>query len=79
VHQLFGFTGALLAGFRLATPNNGCQLQLQTPTGTVLTTVNVPNTGGWQNWFTFAAMVKPPAGSQILKVVNSDTSMWNFN
>ncbi|MDB5052145.1 MAG: carbohydrate-binding protein, partial [Bacilli bacterium] len=40
--------GTYTVGFRVASINSTGQLQLKNGAGTVLTTVNVPNTGGWQ-------------------------------
>lgn len=66
-------------GFRIATPNTGCALQLRTAAGAVLTTVNIPVTGGWQTWQTVTATVTLPAGNQTLQVISSGTALWNFN
>jgi hypothetical protein len=43
-------SGTYTVGFRVASINPASQLQLRNAAGTVLTTVNVPNTGGWQTW-----------------------------
>jgi hypothetical protein len=40
--------------------------------------VNIPATGGWQNWTTVTASVTLPAGQQIL-TLNQDTGGWNIN
>ncbi|MBW8002377.1 MAG: carbohydrate-binding protein [Planctomycetes bacterium] len=40
--------------------------------------VNVPVTGGWQNWVTVSATATLPAGSQIMKFV-SGTNGYNIN
>lgn len=39
--------------------------------------VNVPATGGWQNWTTVTASVTLPAGQQIL-VLDQDSGGWNI-
>jgi uncharacterized protein involved in high-affinity Fe2+ transport len=47
--------------------------------GTNLTgSVNVPESGGWQNWTTVTAKVTLPAGTQIL-TLDQDTPGWNFD
>jgi hypothetical protein len=68
--------------FRVATPNSSSpQLQLQNSAGSILATLNIPNTGGWQNWQDISATVSLPAGTQTLKVVSTGGtySGWNFN
>ena len=66
-------------GFRLATPNTGCALQLRTLSGTVLATLTIPSTGGWETWQTFTTTATLPAGNQTLVVLNTGTAMWNIN
>ena len=56
----------------------GSQFQVRNSNGTVLATVIVPNTGGWQNWQTVTANVALAAGVQTIRV-HSVTSGWNFN
>ncbi|MFF2483324.1 chitobiase/beta-hexosaminidase C-terminal domain-containing protein [Paenibacillus sp. NPDC058071] len=70
-------TGTYNVELRVASPYENTQLQLQT-SGTVLATVNVPNTGGFQNWQTVAASVNLTAGSQTLRVY-AVTNGWNFS
>jgi beta-glucosidase-like glycosyl hydrolase len=71
-------TGAYTVDFRVASPYANTQLQLKKGT-TVLATVTVPNTGGFQAWTTVsAANVNLTAGSQTLRV-NAVTNGWNFN
>ena len=62
---------------RVASPV-GSQLEVRSSNGTVLATVSVPNTGGWQNWRTVTANVTLAAGVQTIRV-HSVTSGWNFN
>jgi hypothetical protein len=71
--------GAYTAGFRVATPNTGGNLQLKTSTGTVLATVGLPSTGNYQAWQTVSANVTLPAGVQTLRVYISGAPQWNFN
>jgi Carbohydrate binding module (family 6)/Ricin-type beta-trefoil lectin domain-like/Right handed beta helix region len=40
--------------------------------------VDIPATGGWQNWTTVTASVTLPAGQQVL-TLNQDTGGWNIN
>jgi beta-glucosidase-like glycosyl hydrolase len=70
-------TGSYTVDFRLSSPYAGTQLQLLKGT-TALTTVTVPNTGGWQTWQTVTATVNLTAGSQTLRV-NAVTNGWNLN
>jgi beta-glucosidase len=60
---------------RLAAPSTGGQLRIRL-NGTVLDTINVPNTGGWQAWQTVTLPNVPlqgAIGSQVLRleVLNS--------
>ncbi len=70
-------TGSYSASFRVSSPYANTQLQLRRGT-TVLATVTVPNTGGWQAWATASANVNLTAGSQTLRV-HAATNGWNFN
>ncbi|QGR00327.1 carbohydrate-binding protein [Paenibacillus psychroresistens] len=70
--------GTYTVGFRVASPNTGSQLQLRNYAGTVLTTVTVPNTVGWQTWTTVNANVTLTAGTQTLRVYVSNTG-FNIN
>lgn len=68
--------GNYTIGFRVATPGNNAQFQLLNQSGTVLTTINIPNTGGFQQWQTVTATVNLPKGIQTLRLV-STAPMWN--
>ncbi|WP_321575633.1 beta-1,3-glucanase family protein [Paenibacillus guangzhouensis] len=63
--------GNYTVGFRIASPNATGQLQLKNASGQVLTTANIPNTGGWQSWQTVNASVNLPAGNQTLRLYAS--------
>jgi hypothetical protein len=63
---------------RVASPNASQQLQLRTSSGTVLAALNVPNTGGWQNWTTVSATVSLTAGAQTLRLYAASTG-FNIN
>jgi hypothetical protein len=69
--------GAYTLQLRVATPYTGGQLAFSRG-GTALATVNVPNTGGWQNWTTVSATVNLQAGQQDLDI-NVRTGGWNIN
>jgi hypothetical protein len=73
-------TGTYTVNFRVATMNTGPQFQLRKPDGTVLATINVPNTGGWQNWQTVSAQVALTQGTQHLQIFTSNAAGgWNIN
>jgi len=69
--------GTYTAEFRVSSPYEGTQLQL-VKGAAVLTTITVPNTGGWQNWQTATASVNLNAGSQTLRIY-APTNGWNIN
>jgi len=65
---------------RVASPNGVTDgLHIANLAGANLTgNINVPNTGGWQNWATVTATVTLPAGTQTL-VVDQDNGGWNLH
>jgi hypothetical protein len=71
--------GTYRIDLRVATPHSGQQLALANAvTGEVLSTVTLPNTGGWQNWGTASATLDLPAGAIELKVI-ARTAGFNLN
>jgi hypothetical protein len=71
--------GTYTVAFRLSTELPGGVLQLRNTSGTVLTTVNVPNTGNWQIWETVSASVSLPAGAQTLQLYDVGAVSWDIN
>ena len=74
-------TGSYTVSLRLAAPAAGGQLQIRTSSGTVLATVNVPNTGGWQSWQTVTTTLNLNQGAQTLRIVSTSPQYkgWNIN
>ena len=72
--------GTYAVNLRLASPNGVTDgLHIANLAGTNLSgNINVPATGGWQNWTTVTATVTLPAGTQTL-VVDQDNGGWNFH
>jgi len=74
--------GTYTVSFRIAAPNAVTDaFHLSNSSGTNLSgNVNLPATGGYQNWATVTANVTLPAGQQIL-TLNQDTGggIWNIN
>ena len=64
---------------RVATPYTGQTLQVKNSGGTVLATVNLPQTGGWQTWATAVSQLNLPAGTQTIRIQSTSTAGWNFN
>jgi hypothetical protein len=72
--------GMYTINFRVATMFNGPQFQLRNANGSVLATVNVPNTGWFQTWQTVSVQVSLPAGQQTLRIVTTNAAGgWNIN
>jgi hypothetical protein len=71
--------GLYTMSFRVASPYSGATLQVLDASGKSLTTVNVPNTGGFQNWTTVGATVTLPAGNQKLRIYNNGPTGYNIN
>lgn len=64
--------GQYEVAFRISSPNESKRLQVENAWGDVLADVQVPNTGGWDNWQTVTASMTLPAGSQSLRIVTAD-------
>jgi hypothetical protein len=72
--------GTYTVNFRVASMFTGAQFQLRNSSGTVLSTVTVPNTGSFQSWATVPAQVSLPQGSQTLRIVTTNAAGgWNLN
>jgi hypothetical protein len=71
--------GTYTVSFRVASPNGVTDaLHIANSAGTSLSgAVNVPDTGGWQDWATVTASVTLPAGRQTL-TVDQDNGGWNL-
>ncbi len=72
-------SGTYAVQLRVASAQSGASFALENSSGTVYTTVSVPNTGGWQTWTTINATVQLPAGTQTLKLASLNASAWNIN
>jgi endoglucanase len=72
-------SGAYTVNLRIATPNNGAQFQIKSANGTVLATVNVPNTGAYQTWQTTSTTINLTAGQQTIRLQSSAQPGWNIN
>lgn len=72
-------TGTFLLRLRVASPSAGGQLQVRRSDGTVLSTVNIPNTTGWQTWQTVNTTINLSAGNQTLRIASTSTQGWNIN
>jgi hypothetical protein len=71
--------GTYTLRLRMATPASGGQLKVKRADGTVLATISVPNTGGWQTWQTTSASLTLAAGPQNIRLESSATVGWNIN
>lgn len=71
--------GSFQIRFRIAAPAAGGQLQVRRSDGTVLSTVNIPGTGGWQTWQTVSTTVNLSAGNQTIRIASTTTQGWNLN
>jgi Predicted peptidase len=71
-------SGSYTFSVRIASPYPGNQLQLRKSDGTVLGTINIPVTDGWQIYTTSSVPVTLTAGAQTLRIVSTNGA-WNFN
>jgi dienelactone hydrolase len=69
--------GTYSVNLRVASPSGG-QLQIKSSNGSVLGTVNIPNTGGWQNWQTVSANISLSAGTQSVRIYSSSSAACNI-
>jgi hypothetical protein len=60
--------GSYTLGFRVASAGTGGQMQLRNSGGSVLATVTIPGTGGWQTWTTVNTTASLSAGTQTLRL-----------
>ena len=72
--------GTYTVSLRVASPSGVTDgLHIANLAGTNLSgDINVPDTGGWQDWATVTATVSLPAGTQTL-VVDQDNGGWNLH
>ena len=62
-------TGSYNINFRVATRNNGASMQLRV-NGNNVATVNIGNTGNWQNWTTSSRNINLSAGVQTIRMTS---------
>ncbi|PUA29050.1 MAG: endoglucanase [Cellvibrio sp. 79] len=71
--------GTYKVSYRVAAAAGGGQIQLEKAGGSpVYSNINVPGTGGWQNWQTISHNVVLPAGEQLL-ALSAITGGFNVN
>ncbi|WP_162037863.1 carbohydrate-binding protein [Chengkuizengella sediminis] len=82
-HNVNFESGAESVDIRVATEAEGGKIEfrLGSATGELISTVEVPNTGGWQSWITNTATVSNVEGVHDLYVVfkNENGGIGNFN
>jgi hypothetical protein len=73
--------GASACTVRAATPNNACsvELRLDSPSGILVGTVSIGNTGGWDTYSDFTATVTGATGSHDLYLVFKGGSGYLMN
>jgi endoglucanase len=72
-------TGSYLFEYRVASPNSTGILSQDLNSGAIqLGTINVPNTGGWQNWQTISRTVTLNAGTYDFGIF-AKAGGWNIN
>ncbi|WPB80896.1 carbohydrate-binding protein [Archangium violaceum] len=75
----FPATGSYKIEYRVASQSGGGKLSLDLNAGaTVLGTVDIPSTGGWQNWTTVTHTVSVTAGTYNVGIY-AQAGGWNFN
>jgi hypothetical protein len=74
-----GSSGSYKLNLRIATPYSGAQLVVKNKSGIILSTVNLPATGGFQKWQTVSVPVNLIEGADTLRIESSSTAGWNIN
>lgn len=73
-------SGTFSVKFRVASgTSTGSQFQVKSSSGTVLATVTVPATGGYQSWKDVTASVNLVSGTQTLRLQSTKSARWNIN
>jgi hypothetical protein len=70
--------GVYTINFRVANSWGNGNIQFKNTAGVVLGTVDVPQTGGWQNYITLRTTVNLEAGSQVFRIY-ANRGAFNFN
>jgi endoglucanase len=71
--------GRQTASFRIATPYDNASFQVLDNNANVLATVNVPNTGGFQNWQTVQTSLNLPQGVDTVWIMSTSWDIWNIH
>ncbi|WP_375417135.1 carbohydrate-binding protein [uncultured Hymenobacter sp.] len=71
--------GTYKVDFRVASAVGNARLELRNSAGTVLGSISVGNTGGWQSWQTLSVNVSLPAGAQTLRLFAAASTGCNVN
>ncbi|MGZ3991420.1 MAG: PKD domain-containing protein [Flavisolibacter sp.] len=71
--------GSYKINMRIASAQDGAQFQFKKQDGTVIKTINVPNTGGWQTWQTISDTLSLSDGLQTIRLQSTAVSNWNIN
>jgi hypothetical protein len=71
--------GTYTLKFRVASPGSGGKIAVKKADGTVIATVTVPNTGGWQTWQTVSIPITLSTGTQTLRLESAAVNGWNIN
>jgi predicted esterase len=64
---------------RVAAFYSGAQLQIKNQDSTVIATVDIPQTFGWQNWRTLSVDIPLAAGKQNIRIQSSSATNYNIN
>lgn len=72
-------SGIYTIEYRIASPNNGGKLMLEANNGeTVLSSIDINNTGGWQDWRTLSQPIELTAGTYDFRL-HAISGGWNIN
>jgi poly(3-hydroxybutyrate) depolymerase len=71
--------GNYTLNFRVASAFSGGMIQVKKSDGTVLGTLNVPQTGGFQTWQTAGLVVPLLTGNESIRITSTSNTSWNFN
>jgi len=73
-------SGTFTLQVRVATSSSGGVINVKDANGTILATIEVPYTGGYQTWATTIPVnVQLSAGTQTIRLQSANPSPWNIN
>jgi hypothetical protein len=78
-YAFYSSGGTYRLNLRVASANSNSQIQIKRSDNSLLTSIDVPNTGGWQSWKTISDTVTLSPGLQTIRFESPFVEGWNIN